>query len=228
MQTSCECHGPTEMPRLFKTANENIPHTEAQKNYRIERAAHKFGEFLDELGFDWRSDPNSQDTPLRVAKEYVLELIKGNYEESPKITSFPNTGGYNGMICQNNIEVTSLCSHHWQTIKGYAHVAYIPSKNGKVIGLSKINRVVDFFARRPQLQESLTTQIHSFINKVCEHNHGVAVMIEAKHGCCSNRGIKHDSCMRTAYMSGAFLKDKDQSRAEFYKFIEFGQNRGIL
>jgi GTP cyclohydrolase I len=106
---------------------------------------------------------------------------------------------------------------------GQAHVAYIPSKDGKVIGLSKLNRIVDWFSRRPQVQENLTMQIHTYIDKICEKNKGVAVMIEANHTCCSNRGIKHDSTMRTARMSGAFLDEKDNSRSEFYKFVEFSK-----
>jgi GTP cyclohydrolase I len=107
---------------------------------------------------------------------------------------------------------------------GVAHVAYIPAANGKVIGLSKLNRIVDWFSRRPQVQENLTMQIHQYIDEVCVKNKGVAVLIEANHTCCSNRGIKHDSTMRTARMSGAFLDEKDNSRAEFYKFVEFAQN----
>jgi GTP cyclohydrolase I len=107
---------------------------------------------------------------------------------------------------------------------GYAHVAYLPSKDGKVIGLSKLNRIVDWFARRPQVQENLIMQIHNYIDQICEKNKGVAVMIEANHTCCSNRGIKHDSTMRTARMSGAFLDEDDNSRSEFYKFVEFAKH----
>jgi GTP cyclohydrolase I len=92
-----------------------------------------------------------------------------------------------------------------------------------VIGLSKLNRIVDWFARRPNLQEALTFGICDYIDKVCEKNNGVAVMLECNHTCCSNRGIKHDSTMRTARMTGAFLDNTDNSRAEFYKFVEFAQ-----
>jgi GTP cyclohydrolase I len=116
-----------------------------------------------------------------------------------------------------------MCSHHHALFTGVAHVAYIPSRDGKVIGLSKLNRVVDWFSRRPQVQENLTSQISSYIDTICEGNKGVAVVIEANHTCCSNRGIKHDSTMRTARMTGAFLDNADSSRSEFYKFVEFAK-----
>ena len=113
----------------------------------------------------------------------------------------------------------SLCSHHHLLFIGVAHVAYIPSPNGKVIGLSKLNRIVEYYARRPQVQENLTMQIHAHIDKACEENKGVAVMVEASHLCTCVRGVKHDSIMKTARVSGCFFKDEDSSRAEFYSFI---------
>lgn len=205
-------------------ANHNNPHTHDEKELLIERAAKAYEAYLDALGFDWRNDPNSSNTPHRVAKAFVTDLAMGCYSEPPKVTAFDNVDKYDGIVCQNNIKVVSLCSHHHAPFTGVAHVAYIPSKDGKVIGLSKLNRIVDWFSRRPQVQENLTMQIHEYINKVCEKNNGVAVLIEANHTCCSNRGIKHDSTMRTARMSGAFLDNDDNSRAEFYKFVEFSNS----
>ncbi|NBP16968.1 GTP cyclohydrolase I FolE, partial [bacterium] len=111
---------------------------------------------------------------------------------------------------------------------GYAHVAYLPDPQGKVIGLSKLNRIVDYFSRRPQVQETLNMQIHKFLDELCVGNRGVAVMVEANHTCCSLRGIKHNSTMRTARMSGAFHENGDNSRAEFYKFVEFAQTSRSL
>jgi GTP cyclohydrolase I len=102
---------------------------------------------------------------------------------------------------------------------GKAHVAYIPGADGKVIGLSKLNRIVEWFARRPQVQENLSMQIHDYITKECAGNRGVAVMIEAKHMCASCRGVRHDSTMMTSKLSGAF-EQNDATRNEFYKFIE--------
>lgn len=204
---------------LLKAANDNLPLTEAERRRMITKAAKAYEKFLDALRIDWRNDPNSSDTPMRVAKAHVLELARGCYDEKPKVTAFDNVDKYDGMVCQNNIDVYSMCSHHHLPFVGHAHVAYIPSTDGKVIGLSKLNRIVDFFARRPQVQENLTMQIHRAVDEICEGNKGVAVMIEAKHQCCSNRGIGHDSTMRTARMSGAFHDNDDNSRSEFYQFV---------
>ena len=114
----------------------------------------------------------------------------------------------------------SSCSHHFLPFVGKAHVAYIPGSEGKVIGLSKLNRIVEWFARRPQVQENLTQQICDYINQVCEDNKGVAVMIEAKHMCASCRGVRHDSTMMTSRLTGAF-NDNPATRSEFYKFVDY-------
>ena len=127
--------------------------------------------------------------------------------------------GYDGMVFQGGIPVKSLCSHHHLAFTGVAHVAYIPSLEGRVIGLSKLNRIVEFYARRPQIQEGLTMQIHKAISDVCEKNLGVAVMVSATHTCACNRGVRHDGCeMNTSKLSGDFLVDP-AVRAEFYQFI---------
>ncbi len=213
--------------RNLPYANHNQPVTEEEKRDIIDRAAKAYEAYMDALGYDWRNDPNSNNTPHRVAKAFVEDFAWGCYSLPPKITAFDNVDKYDGIVAQTNIKVTSLCSHHHAPFTGFAHVAYIPSKSGKVIGLSKLNRVVDWFSRRPQVQENLTMQIHDYINIICEKNNGVAVMIEAGHTCCATRGIRHDSTMRTARMSGTFLDNKDNSRAEFYKFVEFAQNRKL-
>ena len=202
-------------------ANGNKSRTDEEKEKMIQEAAKHYGKYMTALGFHWEDDPNSADTPRRVAKAFVNDLAEGCYSPAPKITAFDNIDQYDGVVCQNNIKVVSLCSHHHLCFTGKAHVAYIPSKTGKVIGLSKLNRVVDWFARRPQVQEALTSQICEYISEICADNNGVAVMIEANHTCCSNRGIKHDSTMRTARMTGSFLDNDDNSRAEFYKLVEF-------
>lgn len=207
---------------MLKYANHNKPHTSQEKQLIIENAAKAYETYLDALGFDWRNDPNSTDTPMRVAKAFVNDIASGCYSDAPKVTAFDNIDGYDGIVAQTNIKIVSLCSHHHLAWTGVAHVAYIPSKDGKVIGLSKLNRIVDWFARRPQVQENCTMQIHEYIDMVCERNKGVAVLIEANHTCCSNRGIKHDSTMRTARMSGSFLNE-ESTRNEFYKFVEFAK-----
>ena len=207
------------MKELLKYANSSIPRSEEEKQAMIEHAATHYGEYMTALGIDWKNDPNSSDTPMRVAKAFVNDLAQGCYVTPPKITAFDNLDKYDGIVFQGNIDVKSFCSHHHLPFVGYAHVAYIPSEDGKVIGLSKLNRIVEYFARRPQVQENLTMQIHDYINEMTEHNKGVAVMVGAKHMCACVRGVRHDSTMMTSKMSGAFLKD-DAARNEFYRFVD--------
>lgn len=199
-------------------ANGNLPRTKEEKEIIIKNAALAYEKYLDALGFDWRNDPNSENTPLRVAKAFVNDLAAGCYENPPKITSFPSNG-YDGMVFQGGIPIKSMCSHHHLAFTGVAHVAYIPSADGRVIGLSKLNRIVEFYARRPQIQEGLCVQIHNAINSVCEGNKGIAVMLSATHSCACLRGVKHDGCvMKTSKLSKDFLDDA-ATRAEFYNFI---------
>lgn len=182
----------------------------------IEKAAKHYGDFLTAMGFDWRNDPNMADTPKRVAKAHYDDLWRGIYADPPNITAFDNVDKYDGIVFQGNITLNSICSHHSLPFIGQAHVAYIPGD--KVIGLSKLNRIVEHFARRPQVQENLTMQIHNFINEICEGNKGVAVVIEANHLCACVRGVKHNSTMMTSKLSGAFMENAS-ARKEFYDFL---------
>jgi GTP cyclohydrolase I len=208
---------------LLPTANSSVALTEQQQKDIIENAAKAYEQFLDALGFDWRSDPNSDNTPYRVAKSFVYDLISGCYNAPPKVTSFPSDG-YDGIVAQTNIPVKSLCSHHHLAFTGRAHVAYIPSLEGRVIGLSKLNRIVEYYARRPQVQESLTMQIANAINDVCEMNKGVAVVVKAQHTCACLRGVKHDGCwMITSKLMGDFMDDV-KCRKEFYDFIRMAES----
>jgi len=113
-----------------------------------------------------------------------------------------------------------MCSHHHQTINGLSHIAYVPTLESRVVGLSKLNRIVEHFSRRGAIQEQLTVAIHNAVDKICEGNIGVAVMIEATHNCVSCRGVKHQGAsMKTSKLSGCFLVE-DAARAEFYEFIK--------
>lgn len=199
-------------------SNINGPLSELEKNKMIGRAAEKFGEFLDALGCDWKNDPNSQDTPRRVAKAYVNDLWAGRYNPFPKITTFPNEE-YDGIIFEGNIPIISMCSHHHQTIIGKAHIAYIPKINSKIIGLSKLNRIVEHYSKRGAIQENLTVRIHDAISKIIEDNRGVAVMIEASHNCVQCRGVRHfGTSMKTSKLSGELI-NSNKTRKEFYDFI---------
>lgn len=209
-----------ELRNIGYADGQNIGGTlsEEDKNKMIKKAAKKFGEFLDSLGCDWKNDPNSQDTPNRVAKAYVNDLWAGRYNQFPKITTFPNEE-YDGIIFEGNIPLVSMCSHHHQTIIGKAHIAYIPKINSKIIGLSKLNRIVEHYSKRGAIQENLTVRIHDAISKIIEDNQGVAVMIEASHNCVQCRGVKHfGTNMKTSKLSGEFI-EKDKTRKEFYDFI---------
>ena len=201
---------------LLDKANGNLPRTKEQKEEMIAEAAHHYGCFLHSLGFNWQSDPNSEKTPYRVAKAWVEDIISGCLTLPPSTTDFPSD--YKGMVFEGDIEVNSLCAHHNLPFVGKAYVAYLPGE--RQIGLSKMNRIVDWYSRRPQIQEDLTHQIHEHINKVCIGNKGVMVMVKAKHMCCSMRGIKHDSYMVTSSISGAFEDNNDRSRDEFLQFTK--------
>ena len=150
---------------------EGFPLSENEKLDMINSAEHAFGMFLDALKCDWRNDPNSMDTPRRVAKAYVNDLWAGRYTAMSEITSFPSDG-YDGIIIERDIPLTSMCSHHHQVIGGLVHIGYIAGEGGQVIGLSKLNRIVELFGRRGAIQEQLTTAIHNAVDKVCEDNKG--------------------------------------------------------
>jgi GTP cyclohydrolase I len=197
----------------------NFPLTEKDKEKMIKKATKAYAKFLEALDCDWQNDPNSNDTPRRVAKAYVNDLWAGRYSPMSNITAFPSDG-YDGIVQESNIPLTSMCSHHHQTIGGKVSIAYVPSKDGLVVGLSKLNRLVEHFGRRGAIQEQLTVAIHNAVDKICVGNIGVAVMIDATHNCVSCRGVKHQGAsMQTAKLSGCFLEE-EAARAEFYKNIE--------
>lgn len=192
---------------------------EKEKEKIIKNAEKHFGNFLTALGVDWENDPNSMETPHRVAKAFVNDLWKGRYELPTDITAFPSDG-YSGIILERDIPVISMCSHHHQTILGKCHIAYIPGPENKVIGLSKLNRLVEHFCRRGAIQEQLTIAIHNAVDKVVEENQGVYVMIHASHQCVSCRGIKHmGASMTTAHSSGVFADHTKTAKSEVLHMI---------
>jgi len=182
--------------------------------YEVEEA---FEIVLDRLLIDWRNDPNSKGTPERLAKMYVNEIMRGRYYPPDDITSFPNEGenAYTGMLVVR-AEITSLCAHHHQTIKGIAYIGIMP--NHKVIGLSKYIRLAQWVARRGTLQEELCNMIARAIIKA-SGTEDVAVYIAATHGCVENRGVcAHSSLTQTTVLHGRFLEDP-AVKDEFYKNI---------
>lgn len=181
---------------------------------KIAKIAIHFKEIMETLGLDLNND-SLQNTPSRIAKMYVKEIFSGlNVDNFPKMTVIENDMKYDQMVVIQNIQALSVCEHHFQTIDGYATVAYIP--NTKVVGLSKINRVVQFFSRRPQVQERLTKQIADCLQYVLDTEH-VAVHLNAKHYCVIARGVQDaHSSTSTADLRGHF-KTKIETREEFLR-----------
>ncbi|HKK75790.1 MAG TPA: GTP cyclohydrolase I FolE [Saprospiraceae bacterium] len=164
-----------------------------------------FREIMNTIGLDL-TDDSLNGTPRRVAKMFIKEIFSGlNPENKPAISLFENKFQYKEMLVEKGIQLHSFCEHHFLPIYGKAHVAYIA--NGNVIGLSKLNRIVEFFAKRPQVQERLTIQIAEELKKVLD-TEDVAVYIEAKHMCVQMRGIEHNDCVTiTSEYGGAFQKE---------------------
>ena len=175
-----------------------------------------FEEIMDVMGLDL-TDDSLKGTPDRVAKMYIDEIFSGlNPRNKPKIALFENKYQYNQMLVEKNITLYSNCEHHFVPIIGKAHVAYISS--GKVIGLSKLNRIVQYYSKRPQVQERLTNQIGEELKNTL-NTEDVAVIIDAKHLCVSSRGIKDESSATvTSYYSGAF--NSPAKVAEFNNYIK--------
>ena len=182
---------------------------------KIAAIEERFAEIMDILGLDL-TDDSLRGTPKRVAKMYVKEIFNGlNPSNKPKMALFENKYKYNEMLVEKNISFYSNCEHHFVPIMGKAHIAYI--SNGNVVGLSKLNRLVDYFARRPQVQERLTMQIAKELQKDLGTD-DVAVLIDAKHLCVASRGVEDDtSSTVTAFYGGKFKDEK--VREEFLHYL---------
>jgi GTP cyclohydrolase IA len=188
---------------------------ELDDDVKIERIEKHFREIMTILGLDLKDD-SLNGTPRRVAKMYVKEVFSGlNPKNRPNARLFDNKYNYDQMLVEKDITFYSHCEHHFVPIYGKAHVAYFSS--GKVIGLSKINRIVQYFAKRPQVQERLTVQIGKEIERVL-HTQDVGVVIDANHMCVASRGVGDtNSKTGTAYFTGKF-KDENIKR-EFLNYI---------
>jgi GTP cyclohydrolase I len=175
---------------------------ELNDNEKKQRISVLFAEIMDVMGLDL-TDDSLKGTPSRVAKMYIDEIFSGlNPANKPKIALFENKYRYNQMLVEKNISFYSNCEHHFVPIIGKAHVAYISS--GKVIGLSKLNRIVQYYAKRPQVQERLTNQIAIDLQEILD-TEDVAVIIDAKHLCVASRGVKDDtSATVTSFYGGQF------------------------
>ncbi|MFL2565157.1 MAG: GTP cyclohydrolase I FolE [Parvicellaceae bacterium] len=209
----------------FKSDNtisvtEEKPARKLTNKEKIDAIANHFSSIMKILDLDLNDD-SLKDTPRRVAKMYVEEIFEGlDDSKIPNIKKFENSFDYKGIILEKNISLFSLCEHHFVPIIGKAHIGYFANK--KIVGLSKLNRIVNFFSKKPQVQEKLTVQIVDFLKKELE-TEDVACIIDAQHLCVSMRGIKDvNSCTTTAEYSGKFLESNFKN--EFLQLI-VGENK---
>lgn len=197
-----------------KLINHQHPLSEEEKIKEIE---YHFTKIMQALGLDLQDD-SLRGTPKRVAKMYVEEIFSGlNPKNKPSISLFENKYHYQKMLVEKDITLYSHCEHHFVPIIGKVHVAYIP--HDKVIGLSKLNRLVQYYGKRPQVQERLTVQIADALKSILQHD-DVAVVVEADHLCVASRGIKDtNSVTVTAEYSGQF--EMPNIKQEFLSYIHF-------
>ena len=183
--------------------------TQEQKKSMIDAAASKLAELMEILRIDHHSDPNTRDTPQRVARMYVNELLAGRFSAPPRLTEFDSVETSGELMVTGPIELRSTCAHHLMPIYGEAFIGVLPSASGKIIGLSKYDRIVDYFSSRLQIQEELVRQIGQFIMGKTDPL-GVAVRISAVHMCKTHRGVRanHRSRMVTSAYFGALETDQ--------------------
>lgn len=209
--------------RVPFAANDNISDhiSEPEKvELRVEVAA-KAQALLDALIIDTDKDPNTNGTAGRMAKMFVCEVASGRFDDPPRITTFPNTKKLDELVVTGPISIRSLCSHHFCPINGRCWIGYVPGN--RLPGLSKFNRIVDWFASRPQIQEELVMQIADYLENLMEPK-GVAVSIRAAHTCMTWRGVREteDAVMTTNVMRGCF-RTQPEARAEFLAACGIGR-----
>jgi len=194
--------------------------TDLDRKEKIEVIEAHFAGIMRTLGLDLKDD-SLVDTPKRVAKMYVNEIFWGlDYDAFPKCTTVDNKMHYDEMVVERNVIVMSNCQHHFVTIDGLATVAYVPNK--KVLGLSKINRIVEYFAKRPQIQERLTEQVFHALCYILETDN-VAVMIDAQHYCVKSRGVEDTGSSTVTCKLGGGFKTDPAARAEFLSIARMGK-----
>ena len=198
---------------IIDVNGDSTPMTNAERKAKIR---YHFHAIMETLGLDL-TDDSLCDTPERVAKMYVDEIFYGlDYAKFPKATVVSNKIGYNEMVLERSVSVQSNCEHHFVIIAGKCHVVYLAKD--KVLGLSKLNRIVEFFSKRPQIQERLTMQIYHALQFVLGTD-DVAVVIEAEHYCVKSRGVRDEgSSTVTSKLGGKFM-EAPELRAEFMRFI---------
>lgn len=196
-----------------------VPALFADRKQRIDEIEKSFAHIMRVMGLDLEDD-SLIETPKRVAKMYVNEIFWGlDYEAFPKCTTVDNKMHYNEMVVERNVNVQSNCEHHFVVIDGLATVAYVPKE--RVLGLSKINRIVEYFSKRPQIQERLTEQIFHTLQFILE-TEDVAVMIDAKHYCVAARGVEDTGSSTVTCRLGGGFKTDPAARQEFLQIANKG------
>lgn len=199
-------------------ANDNISHVLniGEKELLLTEVEEALQDVFQALVIDTANDHNTNQTAHRVAKMFLYEIFSGRYDDAPRITSFPNVSSYDQIYVTGPITVRSTCAHHMMPIAGKAYIGVFPGT--QVIGLSKFNRLVDWIASRPQIQEEMTQHIADIIEDMTEAK-GVAVVIQAEHFCMTHRGVKeHESDMSTSIMRGNF-RDDPSLKQEFFNIL---------
>jgi GTP cyclohydrolase I len=193
--------------------------TTLDRKDKIAEIEKSFSHIMQVLGLDL-ADDSLMDTPKRVAKMYVNEIFWGlDYDAFPKCTTVDNKMKYDEMVVERSINVQSNCEHHFVVIDGLATVGYIP--NQKVLGLSKINRIVEYFSKRPQIQERLTEQIYYALQYILETDN-IAVVIDAQHYCVKSRGVEDVGSSTVTSKLGGCFKNEPAVRAEFMNIVNKG------
>lgn len=205
-----------KVPRLCNEPVEGFM-DRAEKAVMMASAAKKLEELFDVLHIDHRNDHNTRDTPRRVAKMFVEEILHGRYSAPPQITEFENVERYDQLIVTGPIEVRSMCAHHLMPIVGEAYIGVLPSPDGKIIGLSKYDRIVEYFAARLQIQEELVNQIGNYIMDVTKPR-GLAVRISAVHMCKTHRGVRASSNSRM--VNSAFFGEMLRNQGLKSEFVQ--------
>lgn len=196
--------------------------TQLDRKQKIDIIESHFAAIMETLGLDL-TDDSLVETPKRVAKMYVNEIFWGlDYEAFPKCTTVENKMKYDEMVVERNVNVQSNCEHHFVVIDGLATVAYIP--NNKVLGLSKINRVVEYFAKRPQIQERLTEQVYHALQYILDTDN-IAVVIDAQHYCVKSRGVEDTGSSTVTSKLGGCFKTDPAVRSEFMNIVNSCKQR---
>jgi GTP cyclohydrolase IA len=223
-EVGCECNISNIITQRLREknvrffGNDNISEhvTSDEISALVDEVAGKMESVLRSLVIDVDNDHNTRDTARRVAKMFVNETFSGRYQPPPRVTSFPNSTTYDELYVTGPITVRSTCAHHLQPIKGKCYIGVFPGTN--VIGLSKFNRIVDWISSRPTIQEELTVQIADEIQRVTEAQ-GVAVLLQAEHGCMTNRGVREESSDMTTSVMRGVLRDHPHIKQEFFNIV---------